>query len=108
VAETANQDEHKAILGFNVDLLANAETELENADVKLFTDEVIYQLIEDYETYVEEKQRAQQETVLDKVVRPSRFRIPRPHVPPERPRGRRRRGHLRHGSEQPQRRILRG
>jgi translation initiation factor 5B len=75
VAETANQDEHKAILGFNVDLLANAETELENADVKLFTDDVIYQLIEDYETYVEEKQRAQQETVLDKVVRPARFRI---------------------------------
>jgi len=77
--------------------------------VKLFTDEVIYQLIEDYETYVEEKQRAQQETVLDKVVRPSRFRILPDHTfPPERPRGRRRRGHLRHGSEQPQRRILRG
>ncbi|WP_418286386.1 translation initiation factor IF-2 [Halorubrum sp. DTA46] len=75
VAETANQDEHKAILGFNVDLLSNAETELETADVKLFTNDVIYQLIEDYETYVEEKQRAQQETVLDKVVRPSRFRI---------------------------------
>ena len=75
VAETANQDEHKAILGFNVDLLANAETELESADVKLFTNDVIYQLIEDYETYVEEKQRAQQETVLDKVVRPARFRI---------------------------------
>jgi translation initiation factor 5B len=75
VAETANQDEHKAILGFNVDLLANAESELESADVKLFTDDVIYQLIEEYETYVEEKQRAQQETVLDKVVRPARFRI---------------------------------
>jgi len=75
VAETANQDEHKAILGFNVDLLANAETELESADIKLFTNDVIYQLIEDYETYVEEKQRAQQETVLDKIVRPARFRI---------------------------------
>ncbi|WP_144796745.1 translation initiation factor IF-2 [Halorubrum depositum] len=75
VAETANQDEHKAILGFNVDLLANAETELESADVKLFTDDVIYQLIEEYETFVEERQRAQQETVLDKVVRPARFRI---------------------------------
>ena len=75
VAETANQDEHKAILGFNVDLLKNAETELENADVKLFTNDVIYQLIEDYETFVEERQRAQQETVLDKVVRPARFRI---------------------------------
>ena len=75
VAETANQDEHKAILGFNVDLLANAEMELESADVKLFTNDVIYQLIDEYETHVEEKQRAQQETVLDKVVRPSRFRI---------------------------------
>ena len=75
VAETANQDEHKAILGFNVDLLANAERELESADVKLFTNDVIYQLIEDYETYVEERQRAQQETVLDKVVRPARFRL---------------------------------
>jgi len=108
VAETANQDEHKAILGFNVDLLANAETELENADVKLFTDEVIYQLIEDYETYVEEKQRAQQETVLDKVVRP-RGSASSPTTRSARTtRGRRRRGHLRHGSEQPQRRILRG
>jgi translation initiation factor 5B len=75
VAETANQEEHKAILGFNVDLLKNAESELESADVKLFTNDVIYQLIEDYETYVEEKHRAQQETVLDKVVRPARFRI---------------------------------
>ncbi|MFC5279749.1 translation initiation factor IF-2 [Halorubrum rubrum] len=75
VAETANQEEHKAILGFNVDLLANAERELESADVKLFTNDVIYQLIEDYETYVEERKRAQQETVLDKVVRPARFRI---------------------------------
>jgi len=75
VAETANQDEHKAILGFNVDLLANAEAELESADVKLFTDDVIYQLIDEYETFVEERQRAQQETVLDKVVRPARFRI---------------------------------
>ena len=75
IAETANQDEHKAILGFNVDVLANAEGELESADVKLFTDDVIYQLVEDYETFVEERQRAQQETVRDKVVRPSRFRL---------------------------------
>jgi len=75
ITETANQEEHKALLAFNVDILPNAETELESADVKLFTNDVIYQLIEDYETYVEERQRAQQETVLDKVVRPSRFRL---------------------------------
>ena len=75
IAETANQQEHKAILGFNVDVLANAERELESANVKLYSNDVIYQLIEDYETFVEERKRAQQETVLDKVVRPSRFRL---------------------------------
>ncbi|SEH49628.1 translation initiation factor eaIF-5B [Halopenitus malekzadehii] len=75
IAETANQDEHKAILGFNVDILANASDELEAADVKLFTDDVIYQLIEEYDTFVEERKRAQQETILDKIVRPSRFRL---------------------------------
>ncbi len=75
IAETANQQEHKAILGFNVDVLPNAERELESADVKLYKNDVIYQLIEDYETFVEERQRAQQETVLDKIVRPARFRL---------------------------------
>jgi len=75
IAETANQDEHKALLGFNVSILQNAENELESADVTLFTNDVIYQLIEDYETYVEQRKRAQQETVLDKVVRPARFQL---------------------------------
>ncbi|SNR37358.1 translation initiation factor IF-2 [Halorubrum vacuolatum] len=75
IAETANQQEHKAILGFNVDVLANAKRELETADVTLYSNDVIYQLIENYETFVEERKRAQQETVLDKVVRPSRFRL---------------------------------
>ena len=75
IAETANQDEHKALLGFNVSILPNAENELESADVTLFTNDVIYQLIEDYETYVEQRKRAQQETVLDKVVRPARFQL---------------------------------
>ncbi|MGZ0748322.1 translation initiation factor IF-2 [Haloparvum sp. AD34] len=80
IAETANQDEHKAILGFNVDVLSNAEDELETADVKLFTDDVIYQLIDEYETFVEEREKAQQETVLDKIVRPARFRILQDHT----------------------------
>ena len=75
IAETANQDEHKALLGFNVSILPNAANELESADVTLFTNDVIYQLIDDYETYVEQRKRAQQETVLDKVVRPARFRL---------------------------------
>jgi translation initiation factor 5B len=80
VAGTAREDEHKVILAFNVDVLSNAEDELDHSDVRLFDDEVIYQLIEEYEEFVDERKRAQQETVLDKIVRPARFRILQDHV----------------------------
>jgi len=75
IAETANQDEHKAILGFNVDVLSDAADELETAEVMLFDDDVIYQLVEEYEEFVTQRQREQQETVLEKIVRPARFRV---------------------------------
>ncbi|WP_363463744.1 translation initiation factor IF-2 [Halogeometricum borinquense] len=81
VASTAREMENKVILGFNVDVLSNAEDELEKTgDVRLFKDDVIYQLIEEYEEFVEERKRAQQETVLDKIMRPCRFRILEDHV----------------------------
>ncbi|MFB6252494.1 MAG: translation initiation factor IF-2 [Halobellus sp.] len=80
VASTANEEKHRVILGFNVDVLQNAEAELEESEVRLFDDDVIYQLVEGYEGYVEEIERAQQETVLDKIVRPCRFRILEDHV----------------------------
>jgi translation initiation factor 5B len=80
IASTAREAQHKVILGFNVDVLSNAERELDQSDVRLFDDDVIYQLIEEYEEFVEERRRAQQETVLDKIVRPCRFRILEDHV----------------------------
>ena len=80
VAGTANEATYRAILGFNVDVLSNAEDELEESDVEVFVDDVIYQLVEDYEAFVEERERAQQETILEKIVRPCRFRILEDHV----------------------------
>ena len=80
VAGTAREDEHKVILGFNVDVLSDAKRELENSDVRLFKHDVIYQLIEDYDEFITERKREQQETVLDKIVRPCRFRILEDHV----------------------------
>ncbi|ELY47893.1 translation initiation factor IF-2 [Natronorubrum bangense] len=75
VASTAEDSKQQAILGFNVDVLSDAEQRAEIDDVKLFTDEVIYQLIEEYEQHIEELERAQQDTILDNIVRPARFRI---------------------------------
>jgi translation initiation factor 5B len=80
VASTANEAENRVILGFNVDVLPDAERELERQDVRLFNHDVIYQLVEDYEEFVEERQREQQETVLDKIHRPARFRILEDHT----------------------------
>ncbi|MFB6301313.1 MAG: translation initiation factor IF-2 [Haloferacaceae archaeon] len=80
VASTANEPEHRVILGFNVDVLADAEDELEESEVRLFRDDVIYQLVEDYETFVEERREAQQQNVLEKIARPCRFRILPDHV----------------------------
>ena len=80
VASTANEEKHRVVLGFNIEVLSNADDELDESDVRLFDDDVIYQLVEDYEGYVEELERAQQETVLDKIVRPCRFRILEDHV----------------------------
>ena len=80
VADTADEPEHRAILAFNVDVLDDAETEATQKDVRIFDDEVIYQLVENYEEFVEEIQRAQQEQVMDNVVRPARIRILPDHV----------------------------
>jgi len=80
VASTADESTQQVILGFNVDVLAEAERRAEEDDVRIFRDDVIYQLVEDYEEYVEEIERAQQETVLENVIRPARFRILQDHV----------------------------
>ncbi len=80
VASTANEEKHRVVLGFNVEVLSNAADELDESEVRLFDDDVIYQLVDDYEAYVDERERAQQETVLDKIVRPCRFRILEDHV----------------------------
>ncbi|WP_290812475.1 translation initiation factor IF-2 [Halovivax sp.] len=75
VASTADDPKEQVILGFNVDVLDDAEDRAEIDDVTLFTDRVIYQLVEEYEEYVAEIERAQQDTVLQNITRPARFRI---------------------------------
>ncbi|WP_049969581.1 translation initiation factor IF-2 [Haladaptatus cibarius] len=79
-ATTADEPKHRTILAFNVDTLAEAGDEADQRDIRLFDSDVIYQLIEEYEEYVDEMERAQQKTVLDNITRPSRFQILQDHV----------------------------
>ena len=48
---------HRVILGFNVDLLPEAKEALPNYPLKVFTNDVVYRLIEDYLKWVEEEKR---------------------------------------------------
>ena len=80
IASTADESRHRAILGFNVDVLEDARREAEQDEVTLFVDDVIYQLVEEYTEHVAAIERAQQEQVLDKISRPCRFRILEDHV----------------------------
>ncbi len=80
VASTANEPKHETILAFNVEVLADAERRANEQGVELFESDVIYQLIEEYEEYVAEIERSQQEQVLDKIIRPSRFHVLEDHT----------------------------
>ncbi len=75
IASTAEDPKQQVILGFNVDVLDDAERQASADGVDIFADEVIYQVVEEYEEYVEEIERAQQDTILENIVRPARFRI---------------------------------
>jgi translation initiation factor 5B len=80
MATTAGEDKHRVILGFNVDVLDDAEDNADEDDVRIFDSDVIYQLVEDYEEFVEAREAEQKEAIFDNVVRPARFRILQDHV----------------------------
>ena len=80
VASAVDEGTHRAILGFNVGLQEDAAEQAVQSSVELFRDDVIYQLIEDYEDHVEAIETRQREAVFENVIRPARFRVLRDHV----------------------------
>jgi translation initiation factor 5B len=75
VAETANEPTHRAILAFSVDVLDDARALAEQEDVELFENDVIYQLVEEYDDHVTAIEEAQQEQILENITRPAKFRV---------------------------------
>ncbi|KAB7514584.1 translation initiation factor IF-2 [Halosegnis rubeus] len=80
VASTADEETNEVILAFNLDVLPDAEAQATQDGVRIFEDDVIYQLIEEYEAFVTDIEEAQQEQVLDKIARPCRFQILQDHT----------------------------
>ncbi len=66
-------DAHGAIIAFNVNVHPNSEEDLKNSDVKLFKGDVIYQIIEDYEAWIDEIEKAKKKAFYDAIIKPAKF-----------------------------------
>lgn len=63
------------IIAFNVKIHPEAEEEAKRLGVKIFQDNVIYRLLEDYGKWVEEEKQRERMRKLSELVRPGKFRI---------------------------------
>ena len=66
-------DAHGAIIAFNVNVNPNSVEDLENSEVKLFEGDVIYQIIEDYEAWIDEIEQAKKKAFYDAIIKPAKF-----------------------------------
>jgi translation initiation factor 5B len=66
---------YSVILGFEVDVLPDAKEELMGSDVKLFNNNVIYRLIEDYKNWVTEQKQINEKKRYETIIKPGRFII---------------------------------
>jgi len=66
---------HGVIIAFNVKLHPSAQEELDNSNIKLFSGNVIYQITEEYEEWIKEKEKEQRKKWLDAIIKPAKIRI---------------------------------
>jgi translation initiation factor 5B len=74
-AETVNNPLFAVVIGFNVDVLPDAKEESERSNVVIFTNDIIYRLVEDYQTWMNEQKARYGKKLYETIVRPGRFRI---------------------------------
>ncbi len=66
---------HSVIVGFNVKVLPDARDKMQKFETKLFVNDVIYRLIEDYTEWVKEKKALSEKTISETIIKPGRFMI---------------------------------
>ena len=63
------------IIAFNVSVNPNSLEDLNNSDVTLFEGDVIYQILEEYEEWIKQKQEAKKKAVYDGIIKPAKFMV---------------------------------
>ncbi len=64
-----------AVLAFNVKVLLDAEAAAANADVQVFKDQIIYNLIDTYLEWLKAKREAKSEMEFEKLVKPGKILV---------------------------------
>ncbi len=73
-AETVNDPLYKVMLGFNVTVLPDANDYIQTTDIKIFNNEVIYRLIDDFRKYETEQRALAEKKKFAEIVRPGKVR----------------------------------
>lgn len=68
-------DAHGAIIAFNVGVHPNSLEDLNKSEVHLFKGDVIYQIIEEYEEWIKQKEEAKKKAFYDAIVKPAKFMV---------------------------------
>ncbi|MDR0901010.1 MAG: translation initiation factor IF-2, partial [Methanobrevibacter sp.] len=66
---------HGVIIAFNVKVHPKADDELCNSHIKLFSGNVIYQIIEEYEEWMNQKEEERKKRWVDAIIKPGKIRI---------------------------------
>jgi len=76
IVEAAYGDKgNNALLGFNVLITKDAETEMANHDLKVMTNDIVYRLIEDYQLWIDESKRKTDTDKRSEFSFPAKFKI---------------------------------
>jgi translation initiation factor 5B len=76
IVEAAYGDKaNHVILGFNVSVTKDAEAEIENHEVKVLTNQIVYRLIEEYQEWEEESKKKTESDKRAEFSFPAKFRI---------------------------------
>ncbi len=70
-----NDPLHKVVLGFNVDMLPDAKEALQTSHSKIFMNDVVYGLIDDYQKWVEEEKRKAEAEKRSLVAFPGKIKV---------------------------------
>ena len=80
LASTSSEKQHRIILGFNVNSIEDAERHAREKGVTILLNDVIYRLLEDYESLTEDLQTYRRTSIFEKLTRPAKFIIMENHI----------------------------